>query len=102
MPSVLLVSLTAIYVQQTSLSAIWFAIGFGLVGYVFRRIGLSVLPFVIAYILAGNLEESARQAFSATGGDPWFLFSSPLAAVFMVLAVAVIVLFSRNRSKASS
>ena len=42
-------------------------------------------------------EDTARQAFSATGGDPWFLFSSPLAIVFMVCAVAVTVIFSRRQ-----
>lgn len=95
MPAVLLVTLTAIYVQETRLSALWIAIGFGVVGYLFRRLGISVLPFVIAFILAGNLETTARQAFSATGGDPWFLFKSPLALLFMALAIAVIVYFSK-------
>ncbi|MEM1298101.1 MAG: tripartite tricarboxylate transporter permease [Pseudomonadota bacterium] len=97
LPSVLLVTLTAIHVQETSLKAILFTLFFGVIGYLFRKFRISVLPFVIAFILAGNLENTARQAFSATGGDPWFLFSSPLAMAFMVGAIAVIVMFSRRR-----
>ena len=97
LPSVLLVTLTAIYVQETDLAAVWFTIGFGVLGYLFRRLGISVLPFVIAFILAGNLENTARQAYSATGGNPLFLFESPLAMVFMISAVAVVVVFSRRQ-----
>ncbi len=92
LPIVLLVTLTSIYVQETRMAAIWFTIGFGVLGYVMRRLGISPLPFVIAFILGGKLEESARQAFSATGSDVWFLFSSPVAAIFMALAVLTVVL----------
>jgi hypothetical protein len=40
---------------------------------------MSPLPFVIAFILGARLEESARQAFDATGGQPVLPVSSPLA-----------------------
>lgn len=43
------------------------------------------LPFVIAFILAGNLEQSFRQAFAVSGGDPWFLFKSPMSLIFLVM-----------------
>jgi len=90
LPIVLLLTLTAIYVQETAMSAIWIALAFGLLGYLMRRIGMSPLPFVIAFILGGKLEETARQAFSATGGDALFLFSSPTAFVFMALSIGVV------------
>jgi len=96
LPIILLVTLTAIYIQETRLVAVWFTIGFGLLGYFMRRIGMSPLPFVIAYILGGRLEESARQAFSATGGDSWFLFSSYTATTLMLLSVLVIALAMRR------
>lgn len=98
LPSVLLVTLTAIYVQETNLTAVWIAIGFGVLGYLMRRLEISVLPFVIAFILAGNLEATARQAFSATGGDPYFLFKSPTALVFIALAVGVVAYTARQSS----
>ena len=96
LPIVLLLTLTAIYVQETSMAAIWIAVGFGILGYVMRRVGMSPLPFVIAFILGGNLEETARQAFAATGGDPYFLFTHPIAALFMMMSLAVIILNLRK------
>ncbi|MEM6389257.1 MAG: tripartite tricarboxylate transporter permease [Pseudomonadota bacterium] len=90
LPVVLLLTLTAIYVQETSFAAIWITLGFGALGYAMRRIEMSPLPFVIAFILGGNLEQTARQAFSATGADPFFLFSSPTSIAFIALAVFVV------------
>jgi putative tricarboxylic transport membrane protein len=97
LPVILLLTLTAIYIQETRLVAVWFTIGFGVLGYLMRRVDMSPLPFVIAFILGGRLEETARQAFSATGSDPWFLFSSTTSIVFMVLTVLVLLLSARSR-----
>ena len=102
LPVVLLLTLTSIHVQETRMAAIWFTIGFGVLGYLMRRLGISPLPFVIAFILGGKLEETARQAFAATGGDGWFLFSSPVAALFMVATVLVVVLSLRKPKEARS
>lgn len=100
LPVVLLVTLTAIYVQETSMFALWTTVGFGVLGYLFRRTAIPVLPFVIAYILAGPIEGSAREAFAASGADPWFLLKSPLAVVFLVMSVAALVFLSRQKQSA--
>ena len=97
LPSVLLLTLTAIYVQETRLEAIWFALGFGVLGYTMRKLEISPLPFVIAFILGEKLEATARQAFNATGNDPFFLFSSPIAAALMALAIGVLIYVARKR-----
>ena len=96
MPIVLLVTLTAVYVQEGKIFSVYVAVGFGVIGYFMRRLGISVLPFVIAYILADDFERLVRQAFAVSGADPWFLAKSPLALLFLVLAVVVAVFLSRN------
>ena len=98
LPAVLLLTLTAIYVQETRIEAIWFALGFGVLGYLMRLVGISPLPFVVAFILGRSLEDTARQAFAATGNDPWFLFNNPIALTFILLSVAVIFLSTRKPS----
>ena len=62
-----------------------------------RKPDLSILPFVIAFILENNLKEAMRQAFAVTGANPWFLFSSPVSIAFMMLAVVVVVFFPWDR-----
>ncbi|MDF2369317.1 MAG: tripartite tricarboxylate transporter permease [Rhizobiaceae bacterium] len=97
LPVVLILTLTAIYVQETRLEVIWFTLAFGLLGYGMRLLSISPLPFVIAFILGGKLESTARQAFDATGSDPFFLFNNPIAAVFMLLSIAIIFLASHRK-----
>ncbi|MCB1549072.1 MAG: tripartite tricarboxylate transporter permease, partial [Hyphomicrobiaceae bacterium] len=104
LPAVLLLTLTAIYVQQPKMSSMWLAVGFGFLGYFMRKLGMTPLPFVIAFVLGGRLEETSRQAFSATGSDPWFLFSSPICVLFLVLSVLVVLYpsFARRRARKSA
>lgn len=99
LPVVLLLTLASLYVQETAMSAVWFGFGFGVIGYFMRRFGISPLPFVIGFVLGGRLETTARQAFSATGGDPFFLLKSPIAALLIFGAVAI-VYFSFRKPKA--
>ncbi|MCP5260968.1 MAG: tripartite tricarboxylate transporter permease [Burkholderiaceae bacterium] len=96
MPIVLLVTLTAIYVQEGKMVSVYVAIGFGAIGYLMRKLQISVLPFVIAYILADDFERTIRQAFAVSGADPWFLVKSPIALGFLVSAVLVAVFLGRN------
>lgn len=101
LPAVLLVTLLGIYAQETSFTSLWMAIGFGVLGYLMRKLDISVLPFVIAFILAGTLENTARQAFSASGGDPFFLFDSPISITFIALTVIILVMTARRKSEAA-
>lgn len=100
LPMVLLLTLTAIYVQEADFRVFGFALAFGVLGYVMRKLHVPTLPFVIAFILAGGLEQSMRQAFAASGADPLFLFRSPLSVVFLMLSVAVILFFLRTSKDA--
>ena len=96
LPTVLLMTMVGIYVQDTSLLAVIWLVMFGMVGFIMRLIHLPILPFVIAFILGGPLEQTARQAFAATGGDPFFLFSSPICILLMAGCAIVLIHFSRK------
>lgn len=99
MPMVFLLTITAVYVQETKFTAIFFLLAFGLLGYLMRKIKMPILPFVIAFILAGNLETALRQAFSVSGADPYFLLRSPISVTFLVLSAFVVVYFMRSVKK---
>ena len=102
LPVVLLLTLTSIYVQETAMVAVYVTLAFGVLGYLMRVFGVSPLPFVIAFILGGRLEDTSRQAFAATGSDPWFLLNSPIAAIFMALAVVTVVVALRQDRKSKN
>jgi putative tricarboxylic transport membrane protein len=99
LPVVLLITLTAVYAQDGGFVAIWVVLIFGVIGYLLRLLGISILPFVIGFILSPRLEELIRGGYSASGGDPLFLLKSPLALLFLVMAVAVVVFTKRHPGK---
>ena len=88
---VMLITLTAVYAQDGGSIAIWTVLAFGLFGYVLRRLEISLLPFVIGFILSPRLEELVRAGFSASGGDPFYLFKSPIALLLLLASVAIVV-----------
>ena len=94
---VLLITITAVYSQDGGFIAIWTALAFGLIGYVLRRLEISLLPFVIGFILSPKLEELIRGGFSGSGGDPFFLLKSPIALIFLLASVAIVLRATRKK-----
>ena len=99
MPTVLLITMTSIYAQEANMLSLVFLMGFGAFGFLMKLTGFPVLPFVIAYILGGSFEETSRQAFASTGGNPWFLISSPISISFIVFSIAIIIYFTLRNVK---
>ncbi|MEZ5843658.1 MAG: tripartite tricarboxylate transporter permease [Hyphomicrobiaceae bacterium] len=97
LPIVFLITLTAVYAQDGGFVAIWVVIAFGVLGYILRKLEISILPFVIGFLLAPRLEELVRGGYSASGGDPYFLLKSPIALAFLILAGALLVFAGRGR-----
>ena len=97
LPAVMLITMTAVYAQDGGFVAIWVVIGFGLLGYLLRKLDVSILPFVIGFILAPRLEELIRGGYSASGGDPLFLLKSPLSLAFLAAALAIVVFAGRSQ-----
>lgn len=96
LPVVLLITLTAVYAQDGGFVAIWVVLVFGILGYMLRRLDISILPFVIGFILSPKLEELVRGGYSASGGDPLFMLKSPLALTFLATAIAIVVFAGRR------
>jgi putative tricarboxylic transport membrane protein len=102
LPIVFLITLTAVYAQDGGFVAIWVVIIFGILGYILRRLDVSILPFVIGFLLAPRLEELIRGGYSASGGDPYFLLKSPISLAFLIIATAIVILASRSKRAATS
>ncbi len=102
LPIVLLITMTAVYAQDGGFLAIWVVLIFGALGYLLRKLDVSILPFVIGFILAPRLEELVRGGYSASGGDALFLLKSPLALIFLATAVAIVIIAGRRTDRLSA
>jgi putative tricarboxylic transport membrane protein len=97
LPIVLLITITAVYAQDGGFIAIWVLMFFGFIGYTLRRLDISILPFVIGFLLSPRLEEYIRGGYSASGGDAFYMLKSPLAMAFILTSVLILVFANRPK-----
>lgn len=84
-PIVFTFSIVGAYALEQSMLDVWFALGFGIIGYFMRRHGFSVVPMAIGLILGGMLETRLGQSMVMLDEKWWLLFTRPLALLFFVL-----------------
>lgn len=74
---------------------------FGLLGYVFRKIGCEPAPMLLSFILGPMMEEYLRRALLLSKGSPLVLVTRPISATMLVMAVVslAIVLLPALRKK---
>jgi TctA family transporter len=80
---------------------------FGLLGYIFVKLGCEPAPMLLAFILGPLMEEYLRRAMLISRGNPLVFVQRPISATLLTLAVlamcAVLVpAFSKTREEAFS
>lgn len=87
LPLILTIATIGVFSIDGSTLDLAFVLGFGVVGYVFRKLDIPLAPLVLAVVLGKSLEQSFRQSMTLSGGDPAIFLGSALSVLFLVLAV---------------
>jgi putative tricarboxylic transport membrane protein len=87
---IMVFALIGIWGVSTSWVDLLLMVGLGLVGYVMRVYDFPVAPVLIGLILGPMAERHLRLALQIGQGDPLALVGTPIAAMFMLLAVAML------------
>jgi len=87
MPGVTMVSFVGIYSLTGSYFDLLLMIGFGIMGYVFRKLDIPTVPIIMGILLGGSMENKLRDAMVLSGGDWTYLFSSTISTSLIVAAV---------------
>ena len=82
-PIVMLLSFVGIYSVSNSFFNVSVLLGAGILGYVIRKLGYSIAPLSIGFVL-GPLENSLRQSITIADGSVSEFFSTPLGLPFTV------------------
>jgi putative tricarboxylic transport membrane protein len=88
-PLIVVVCVIGAYAPSSSLVDVWYMLGFGFVGYVFKRLDYPLAPLVLALVLGDMAETALRQSLMMSRGSFGIFFASPIAAVITVLAIAL-------------
>ena len=80
------------YSVNTSTFDVFMMLGFGLIGYVFRKIDIPLAPIALTLILGSMMEKSFRRALMMSNGNMEIFLDSPLSAALLGIALLVFIL----------
>jgi putative tricarboxylic transport membrane protein len=69
---------------------IWFMLGFGVIGYLFKKLDIPLAPMVLALVLGDKAEDSFRQSMLLSQGSVGILWSNALVGSITTLALAML------------
>jgi len=90
-PVILMICLVGTYSVNLSTFDLVVLLGFGILGYVFRKIEYDIAPFLLAMLIGPPLETAFRQSLMRSGGSFYIFWEKPIALVFIVLSCLLIV-----------
>ena len=80
-------ALVGAYALDQSMFDVWIALAAGILGYLMRRYGFSVVPLAIGLILGGMLEQRFGQSMVMLDEKWWLIATRPLALFFLILTL---------------
>jgi putative tricarboxylic transport membrane protein len=66
---------------------VWMMLGFGVLGYVMKKLEYPIVPLVLALVLGRLAEDSLRRALTISGGSLSIFFTRPISALFIIAAL---------------
>src|SRR5437588_3619337 len=78
------------YAIQNAMFDIWLMLGFGVVGYAFKKIGIPLAPFTLALVLGNRAEDAFRLSMIGSGGDLKVFWSNGLVGSITTLAIVLL------------
>ncbi|MDM0043460.1 tripartite tricarboxylate transporter permease [Variovorax dokdonensis] len=89
-PVIIVICAIGAYTVHNAMLDIWFMLGFGIIGYVFKKLDFPLAPLVLALVLGDKAEDSFRQAMLVSQGDVMVMFSNPLVGSITALALLML------------
>jgi putative tricarboxylic transport membrane protein len=75
------------YTVNNNLFDVWMMVGFGILGYLMKKLDYPIVPLVLGLVLGRLAENSLRQALTISGGSLSIFFERPISVIFLTLAV---------------
>lgn len=89
-PVILVICAVGAYTVHNAFMDIAVMLGFGVIGYVFKKLSYPLAPLVLALVLGDMAESSFRQAMLLSQGGLGIFFSNPLVGSIVTLALVML------------
>ena len=86
-PAILVFCAIGVFSLRNSQFDVYMMALFGIVGYVFSKLGCEPAPMLLAFILGPLMEEFLRRAMLLSRGDPLVFVQRPISATLLGIAV---------------
>jgi putative tricarboxylic transport membrane protein len=100
-PVIMLFTVIGSYSIQNQAFDVYALIGFGIFGYVIKKLGFEPGPLPLAFVLGPMIESSMRQSLLISGGSFSIFIASPismsLVGIFVVLVIGQAIAAMRSR-----
>ena len=87
MPAVALISFVGVYGISGSTFDLYLMTGFGVLGWLLRKIDVPLVPVILGILLGEQMEKNLRRALTISDGNLNILWDSPLAMSLLAAAV---------------
>jgi putative tricarboxylic transport membrane protein len=89
-PVIIVICAIGAYTVHNAMLDIWFMLGFGVIGYVFKKLDYPLAPLVLALVLGDKAEDSFRQAMLVSQGELGIMWANPLVGSITTLALTML------------
>jgi putative tricarboxylic transport membrane protein len=80
-----------VYSLNNSVFDVIAMLGFGILGYIFKKLDIPAAPLVLTLVLGPLMERSLRQSLEMSEGDFSIFFTRPISLMLLVVTVAMLV-----------
>ncbi|WDR02693.1 tripartite tricarboxylate transporter permease [Devosia algicola] len=87
MPIVAMVSFVGIYGISGSSFDLMVMVGFGILGWLLRKLDIPMVPVILGVLLGAAMEKNLRRALTISDGDWFALVASPLSIALWAIAI---------------
>jgi putative tricarboxylic transport membrane protein len=91
-PAILLFCAIGVYSLNNTTFDVYLTAFFGVIGYLFIKLGFEPAPLLLGFILGPLMEEYLRRALLLSRGDPIVLLSRPLSLTLLLMAAGLLLL----------
>ncbi|MBP6780448.1 MAG: tripartite tricarboxylate transporter permease, partial [Ottowia sp.] len=91
-PAIVLFCAIGVYSTNNNTWDVWMVGWFGIIGYVFIKLGMEPAPLLLGFILGPMMEENLRRALLLSRGDWSVLVTRPLSATLLAMAAALLII----------
>jgi putative tricarboxylic transport membrane protein len=89
-PVILGISIVGVYSATGSMLDLVLLVGFGLLGYLMRKLDYPAAPLILGLVLGGAMERALRQSLMMSEGSLSILVTRPISAAMLSLALLIL------------